>query len=218
MLTVDTVQLQSKTKKNTDVLKEFVKLVLHNVLNVLKPLIIVISVFKEESMPQNVTVQMVNTLMLTINAKTVMSNVKLVLLMKSVLNVLKMLTELPQKNVNVMLDIMMLMLLSVHNVTTIVLNVSPIQVVPSVLKEEKTFQIVYACSIVMITVVIVNHVLTNVKDVVNHFLHVGNVLVKTELMFQLVIVCPDIGKMDSLKLVQNVLANVTLVLTVVLIV
>jgi len=188
VLTVDTVQFKSKTKNNTDVLKEFVKLVLHNVLNVLKPLITVISVFKEESMPQNVTVQMVNTLMLTINAKTVMSNVKLVLIMMFVLNVLKMLTELPQKNVNVMLDIMKLMLLSVHNVTTIVLNVSLIQVVPFVLKEEKVFQTVYVCSIVMITVEFVNHVLTNVKDVPINILNVGNALEITELMLQLVIV------------------------------
>jgi len=110
-------------KKLTDVLKEFVNHVLHNVLNVLEPLIIVISVSKEESMPQNVPVQMVNTLMLITNVNLVMSNVKLVLIMKFVLNVLIMLTEFPQKNVLVTLDIMKIMLLSVHNVTTIVLNV-----------------------------------------------------------------------------------------------
>jgi len=124
-----------------------------------------------------------------------------------------MLTELPQKNVNVKPVIMKLTLLSVHNVTIIVLNVKPIQVVPFVLKEEKVYQIVSVPLILMITPEFVNHVLTDVKDVTILSLNVGNVLVLTELMLQLVIVSPDIGKMVSLKLAQNVPVNVTLVLT-----
>jgi hypothetical protein len=134
----------------------------------------------------------------------------------SVLNVLLMLTELLQKNANVIQDIMKLMLLSVHYVITIVLNVSLIQVVLSVLSEEKISQIAYVFSIVMIMLEIVNHVPTNVKDVVILLLNVGCVLVLTELMLQLVIVLKDISKMVSLKLVQNVPVNVTLVLITVL--
>jgi hypothetical protein len=123
-----------------------------------------------------------------------------------------MLTEFPQKNVNVKLVIMKLTLLSVHNVTIIVLNVLLIQVVPSVLSAEKVSQTVYVCSIVMIMLEFVNHVLTNVKDVAILSLNVGNVPVITESMLQLVIVWVDIGKMVSLKLAQNVPVNVTLVL------
>merc|ERR1712100_688325 len=103
-----------------------------------------------------------------------------------------MLTELPQKNVNVYQVIMNLMLLSVHYVTIIVLNVKLIQDVPSVLKAEKVSQTVYVHSILMIMPEFVNHVLTNAKDVATLSLNVGNVLVLTELMHQLVTVCKDI--------------------------
>jgi hypothetical protein len=75
MLAMDTVQFKSKMKNNIDALKEWVYHVLHNVLNVLNQLITVLSVFKEELMHQNVPVQMVNTLMLITNVKTVTLNV-----------------------------------------------------------------------------------------------------------------------------------------------
>jgi len=87
--------------KNIDVLLEFVKDVLHNVLNVPENSIIVISVPLEESTHQSVIVQLVNTLTLTTFAKTVMSNVKLAHLMKSVLNVPTTLIEELLVNVNV---------------------------------------------------------------------------------------------------------------------
>jgi len=113
---------------------------------------------------------------------------------------------------------MKLTTLFVHNVTIIVLNVKPIQDVLFVLKEEKTFQTAYVSSIPMIMPEIVNHVLTNVKDVTIPTLNVKDVLDQTELMLQPVIVNKDIGKTVSLRPVQNVLVNVTLVLTVALIV
>lgn len=92
-LSLDMDPSKSKTKNNTDVPKVSVNLVPHNVLLVPKKLIIVNTVFKEESMLQNVTAQMVNTLMLITNVKTVTSNVKLVLLMTSVSIVLKTPTD-----------------------------------------------------------------------------------------------------------------------------
>jgi len=65
----------------------------------------------------------------------------------------------------------------------------------------------------MIMLELVNHVPTDVKDVAP-LMNVGVVQVLTESMLQLVIVNPDIMKMVSLKLVQNVPVNVTPVQTV----
>lgn len=97
----DMVQSKSKLKKNTDVPKVSVYLVLQNVLLVLLTLKLVLLVPLEESMLQIVFAQMVNTLTLTSCVNLVIQNVKLVLIIKSVLNVPKTLSEKPQKNVNV---------------------------------------------------------------------------------------------------------------------
>lgn len=99
--TLSDTDLSKLITKNTDVLVEFVKDVLHNVLNVPEKSIIVITVPLEESILQNVIAQPVNTLTLTPFAKTVMSNVKLAHLMMSVLFVPTTLIEELLVNVNV---------------------------------------------------------------------------------------------------------------------
>jgi hypothetical protein len=53
----------------------------------------------------------------------VTTNVKLVLNTENVLNVLNLLTEMPQKNVNVSMDIMIITLLNVNLVLSNVLTV-----------------------------------------------------------------------------------------------
>jgi hypothetical protein len=217
-LSLDMDPSKFKTKNNTDVLKVSVNLVPHNVLLVPNPLNIVNTVFKEESTLQNVTAQMVNTLMLITNVKTVMSNVKLVALMTSVSIVLKTLTDLPQKPVPVKLVSMKPTLLSVQLVTIIVLNVKPTQVVPFVVPTDLVSQTVYVTTTGMMMLVSVKNVPTNVMDVQFLKTTVTSVLVKIELMPQLVTVVKDISKMVSVKLVQNVLADVTLVLPMVKIV
>jgi len=195
---------------NKDVLKEFVNHVHHNVLLVKKILITVLTVFKEEFTHQNVIAQMVNTLMLTMFAKTVLLNVKLAVLSINVLNVLKTLIEELLQNVIVTMDIMKLVLLFVQSVLTDVLLVPNMKPVSLVLLTELTHHIVLVTVISGITMELVNHVITNVKDVAMLLLNVTIVL-EIELMLQPVIVQVDSGKMDSLKNVQNVTANVLLV-------
>jgi hypothetical protein len=80
---------------------ELVSYVLHNALLVKNLSTTVPFASKEESTNQNVTAQMVNTLMLTELAKTVTSNVKLATLTIPVLIVLIALTEPPHPIVSV---------------------------------------------------------------------------------------------------------------------
>jgi hypothetical protein len=83
----------SKLVQNIDVNKVNVFLVLPNVVLVLNPSINVTYVAKEELNHQNVVAQMVNSLMNLTSVEIVTLNVKLVLIMPSVLNVLMIPTD-----------------------------------------------------------------------------------------------------------------------------
>lgn len=189
------VQSKSKLKKNTDVPKVSVYLVLQNVLLVLVTLKLVLLVPLEESMLQIVYAQMVNTLTLTSCVNLVLQNVKLVLIMKSVLNVPKTLSEKPQKIVYVYKDITMFTLLSVHNVIIIVGNVINIQNVGLVIQTDLQNHIVHVFSICTIMPEFVTTVISNVMVVLMAQLIVTHVhLNLTELMNQ-----PVTVKLVSMK-------------------
>jgi hypothetical protein len=208
----DMVQSKSKLKKNTDVPKVSVYLVHQNVLLVLLPLKLVLLVPLEESMLQIVFAQMVNTLTLTSCVNLVIQNVKLVLIMKSVLNVLKTLSEKPQKIVNVLRDITMLTLLSVHNVIIIVLNVNNIQNVQFVMSTENRSHIVHVFSICSIMPEFVMTVKSGVMVVLITQLIVTTVhLNLTESLIQSVTV-NKVTLKSMKKNVQNVNVNVLPVL------
>jgi len=207
-LLTDMVPLKLPLK--IDVLKEFVNNVHHNVLLVNNLLITVPTVSKEELTHQNVHVLMVNTPTLITFVKTVPLNVKLALHSINVLNVLTILIEVSLQNVSVMTVTMKLVLLSVQSVPTDVLLVPHMKPVSPVTLTELTHHTVPVTVISGITMVLVNHVITNVKDVSMLLPNVLCVLV-IELMLQPVIVKAVSGKMVSLKNVQNVTANVPLV-------
>jgi len=96
--------------------------------------------------------------------------------------------------------------------------VKPTQVVPFVVPTDLVSQTVYVTTTGMMMPVSVKNVPTNVTDVQFLMTTVTSVLVITESMPQLVTVVKDISKTVSVKLVQNVLADVTLVLLMVKIV
>jgi len=87
----------------------------------------------EELTHQNVSAQMVNTLTKPTSVEIVTTNVKLVSNTEPVLNVWKILSELPQICVTVMMDIMMTIPISVKNVTSnvpLVKNITFVSLVP----------------------------------------------------------------------------------------
>jgi len=92
---------QSKLHQNSDAKMELVFLVLTNVTLVKTLLMNVSFVLLVELIHQNVIVQMDNILTNLISVEIVMLNVKLVVISLFVLNVLKILSELLQKNVSV---------------------------------------------------------------------------------------------------------------------
>jgi len=200
-----------KPDHNKDVNSELVSLVPINVLLVPKQLTIVSFVPPEELKPHYVDVQTVNMPTKPTSAEIVTSNVKLVPLSPSVLNVLKNQTDFTQKNVHVNKDTMNLILLSVHLVMTNVLLVLPMNNVSPVLIQESTHLPVTVQNKCMMTLVFVRIVLINVTDV-TLLEPIVNIVVKTELMPQLVTVHLIIMMMDIKPIVQNVTVNVILVI------
>jgi hypothetical protein len=141
-------------------------------------------------------------------------NVKLVLNTENVLNVLNLLTEMPQKNVNVSMDIMIITLLNVNLVLTNVLTVKePPPIVVHVEEKESMLHYVTVqniCGKIMNTKTVKN-VIKNVMVVITPPI-VENVL-KTELTLQPVTVQLPLDSMTMvMPNVQNVLVYVTPVL------
>jgi len=168
------------------------------------------SVLPEELMPQNVTALLVNMLTNKTSAETVTLNAKLVLLTIPVLNVLMIPTELTQKTVHVLMDIMKLELPLAQFVTTNVPLVTLMNNVLPVPTQESTHHLVIAQNICMMMLVNVKIVLSNAMDVTLTKLIVKNVLL-TESMPQLAIAQLCTMMMESLLNVQNVVATVILV-------
>lgn len=170
-------------------------------------------VLTEELMLQNVNVQKDNITMKLTSVDHVTTNVKDVLLTELVMNVLKVLTELAQLIVNVLMDIMIITLKFVNyvlsNVTLVLKNTFVILVVVI----ELTHHLVNVQNIYgkLMKKPIVNLVLINVK-VVTLLMIVENVL-ETELTLQLVTVHILLVSMTMVMLnVQNVHVTVTLVM------
>jgi hypothetical protein len=188
----------------------------HNVLLVKPPFLTVLSVLESESIPQFVTVQTITMMMETVN--NVITGVETVLNTPvTVPLVQKTLTDL-NLHVNVTTVSSMPVLLNVkfvdHNVMvvnimkTTVLNVSGQETVLQFVTVQKEPS--------MKDLVNVNHVHTNVKNVTTKLNNVTFVPL-TESMLQTVTVKPDSMMNKVLKNVKDVLIDVTLVTTVLLV-
>lgn len=145
-------------------------------------------VLTEELILQHVNVQKDNITMKLTPVDHVTTNVNHVPLMEFVMNVLKVLTELVQLIVNVLMDIMIIIPKFVKNVLSNVTNVTKNSFVKPVLVKESTHHLVNVQNIYgkLMKTKNVNHVLINVMDV-TLLMIVENVL-KTELMLLLVTV------------------------------